>query len=501
MDSHARLITSELGFNVPTTLMIRYALWGVLAALAGAAIALVPSPMSALALGALVLLALSVYSPFALFAALLVLSPLRTLIQTEAPLSLPLDIGQILLLLFAGVWGVHRLLHSRRILTFRITALALPLGLFVLWGLMSWLWAWSLTAAITEGIKWVTILLVAVFVYYHAGSGRWRLFVAALVIAATANAIVGIYIFFGGSGADHLLIGGRFFRAFGTFGQPNPFGGFMGIIFPLSLAVAVDYGHLWYKHRQAQHAAVCAAALACAGLIAAALVMSWSRGAWLSVIGAVFVMGILLPRRLIHSFFLFVALSALGLIIWTSGVLPASIAQRISSSTEEFFAFEDMRGVNITTENYAVVERLAHWQAALNMAQAHPFGVGIGNFNAAYAPHRLLNWPQPLGHAHNYYLNVLAETGIIGLAAYLVFQGSTLLFAARGRAHPSASVRYLAVALVGSWVYVSLHSVLDNLYVNNVFIHVGVLLGLTFWVYQQSTLTTATEYHGNRATI
>lgn len=501
MDSHARLITSELGSNASNTSTVRWALWAMLAALAGAVVALVPSSMSALTLGTLVLLALSAYSPFALFAALLVLSPLRTLIQTEAPFSFPLDIGQVLLLLFAGIWSVHRLLHHRRVLTFRITALALPLGLFVLWGLTSWLWAWSLTTAITEGIKWVTILLVAVFVHYHAESGRWRVFVAVLVIAATANAVIGIYIFFGGSGADHLLIGGRFFRAFGTFGQPNPFGGFMGIIFPLSLAMAVDYGHLWYKHRQGQQAAACAAALACAGLIAAALIMSWSRGAWLSVIGALFVMGILLPRRLIHSIFLFVALSALGLIIWTSGVLPASITERISSSTEEFFAFEDMRGVDITTENYAVVERLAHWQAALNMAQAHPLGVGIGGFNAAYAPHRLLNWPQPLGHAHNYYLNVLAETGIIGLAAYLVFQGSALLFAAQGRAHPSASVRYLAVALVGSWVYISLHSMLDNLYVNNVFIHVGVLLGLTFWVYQQSTLTTATEYHGNRATI
>jgi O-antigen ligase len=133
------------------------------------------------------------------------------------------------------------------------------------------------------------------------------------------------------------------------------------------------------------------------------------------------------------------------------------------------------------------------------MAQAHPLGVGLGGFNAAYEDYRLLNWPQALGHAHNYYLNVLAETGIIGLALYLVFQGTALWLAFKGRSHVSPSVKSLSVALVGAWIYLAFHSLLDNLYVNNVFLHVGVLLGLTFWVHQQSVLTTTTEYHGNRA--
>lgn len=501
MDSLAPLSTSERGSSARPHLNAHLLSWGALALLAGLALALVPAAVSAALLGVLALAALAIYSPFALFAAVLVLSPLRTLIQTEASLQLPLDIGQLLLLGFAGWWSLQRLLTNQRMLTVRWTMLALPLGAFVMWGMVSWLWAWSLSAAITESIKWLTVLIVALFVLYHAGGGRWRWLIAALVVAATANALVGIYIFFGGSGADHLLINDRFFRAFGTFGQPNPFGGFMGISFPLSLALTVDYAHLWLKHKQARFAGLSALAAVCALLIAAALVMSWSRGAWLSVIGAVFVMVVMLPHRFIHSALLLAVLSAGGLFIWTSGLLPASIAQRISSSTEEFFAFDDMRGVDITTENYAVVERLAHWQAALNMAQAHPFGVGLGSFNAAYAEHRLLNWPQALGHAHNYYLNVLAETGIIGLAAYAAFQGSALYFAARGRIHPSLSVRYLAIALLGSWVYVALHSLLDNLYVNNVFIHVGVLLGLTFWVYRQSALTTTTEYHGNGATV
>ena len=36
-------------------------------------------------------------------------------------------------------------------------------------------------------------------------------------------------------------------------------------------------------------------------------------------------------------------------------------------------------------------------------------------------------WADPLGHAHNYYLNVAAETGLLGLAAYCLMVLSWLV--------------------------------------------------------------------------
>ena len=54
------------------------------------------------------------------------------------------------------------------------------------------------------------------------------------------------------------------------------------------------------------------------------------------------------------------------------------------------------------------------------MAETQPWlGVGFGNYAAAYPDFRLLLWENALGHAHNYYLNVAAEIGAIGLLAYL----------------------------------------------------------------------------------
>jgi O-antigen ligase len=56
------------------------------------------------------------------------------------------------------------------------------------------------------------------------------------------------------------------------------------------------------------------------------------------------------------------------------------------------------------------------------MARQRPaLGVGFGNYEAAYPQYRLMSWPFALGHAHNYYLNLLSETGVAGLAAYLLF--------------------------------------------------------------------------------
>ncbi len=69
---------------------------------------------------------------------------------------------------------------------------------------------------------------------------------------------------------------------------------------------------------------------------------------------------------------------------------------------------------------FSVIERLTHWQAAVRMAETQPWlGVGFGNYAAAYPDFRLLLWENALGHAHNYYLNVAAEIGAIGLLAYL----------------------------------------------------------------------------------
>lgn len=428
------------------------------------------------------------FSPLAGLSLLLVVSPLRTLVATESPLQLPLDPGQLAFLLLVAVLLLHRIVRKEPLLRVRWTPLYIPLLLFIAASGLTVFSAHSLNFWLTEWLKWGLMIFFVYLLLEDADSMRWQWVLFFLVSAGLANALIGLYIFVGGSGADHLLINERFFRAFGTFGQPNPFGGFMGLLLPLSLSATLGYGLRWRRQRRRHEhfVPVMFFALASAVLLAA-LVASWSRGAWLSFVAASGVMVFALPRKLWQSVTLSLVGIAAVLGVWFSGALPQSIVTRIASSTEEFLVFQDVRGVDITTANYAVVERLAHWQAAQNMAQAHPWlGVGFGNYEVAYEPYRLFNWEFALGHAHNYYLNILAEAGIVGLLAYLGLWLVVFIMSWRTRNHPDPLARLVTVGLLGSWTYLTFHSFLDNLYVNNLFMHLGAMLGILAVLHRQT---------------
>lgn len=219
-----------------------------------------------------------------------------------------------------------------------------------------------------------------------------------------------------------------------------------------------------------------------------ALVLSFSRGAWLGAGAAGLAMLVFWPRRR----WLGLGLGAGGLVVilglYNFGLLPSFIASRFAD-VGDFIQVYDVRGVHINDSNFSIVERLAHWQAAINMADANPlFGVGLGNYEAAYEDYRLINWQYALGHAHMIYLNVLAETGAVGLAAYLILWGSIFAITLRVIAYNDPSDfqnpkrlslnRAIAIGLLGSWVHLSTHQLLDNLYVGNIPFIIGALFGV-----------------------
>ncbi len=463
------------------------------AVVAGLLAATQPPAVAAVLLGTAALALLAAVTPLAALVAMLALAPLRTLISTEASFPLPLDIGQLTLAVFIFAWGIHQLTREQRSFRLAWSPVYAPILLFTVAGGISAFAAISLGAWLTDWLKWVQMLILAALTLTLAGDRRWEWLLSGLTAAAVANGLIGIYEFFGGSGALVLLVNGRYFRAFGTFGQPNPFGGFMGLIAPLAVMALLGYAaNIWSRWRAHQRNAAAQwlpllfYAFASA-VIVIALLLSWSRGSWLGFGASVLVMAFALPRQVGRSLALMGTVVLVVAALWLTGRLPASIIARVSSATEELFAFSDVRGVDITGENYAVFERLAHWQAAVNMATAHPwFGVGLGNYEIAYPDYRLINWKFPLGHAHNYYLNVLAEAGIIGLIAYTVTWVCVFILTWRVRRHPDRLSRLVAIGLLGTWTYLSVHSLTDDLYVNNLFLHLGVMMGLLAVLYHQT---------------
>jgi O-antigen ligase len=216
----------------------------------------------------------------------------------------------------------------------------------------------------------------------------------------------------------------------------------------------------------------------CAAALVAGLVFSWSRGAWLGFGAALGIMVLFFPQRRWIGLLLVLVGGGLFLMGNQFGLIPASISSRVTGFQEDL-TFGDVRGVDINDANYAVLERLAHWQAALEMAKDNIWtGVGFGNYEPAYGDYALVNWPYRLGHAHNYYLNILAEAGLPGLIAYLFLWGA--IFWQTGRVIKGLDWprRGIALGLLAVWVTLSTHHLVDKLYVNNLYIFLGAMMGL-----------------------
>lgn len=460
--------------------------WGALALGAGVGAAALPVEVS---LGLLALAGLAVaivIEPALGMVVMLCVAPLKVLVTTEVPLALPGDIGQWSLALALGAWALWRASRaaSRPLPRTRVAAaLLLILGGFV----PSLFAAQSALIWLSEAAKWIAMLALVLVVLDLGERGRWTWLASGVVLAAALQAIIGLYEYQGGSGAPHLWIAGYTrFRAFGTFGQPNPFSAFMGLTLPLALGLGWGFARCaWGRWRagdcrEALPAAAAAAAYAGGALlIAGGLLTSWGRGAWLGAAAALGAMVVFAPRQRWHGAALLAAALTLAAGLWLSGLVPPGIAARASSVVADFTGFGDMRGVFITNENFSMVERLAHWQAALNMASAHPWvGVGLGHYEAAYPAFALARWPHALGHAHNDYLNLLAETGIIGLVTALTGWTLIVTWTVQALRVRAPVMNGLVLGLLGSWIHFAVHSAVDKLTVNNLFLHIGVMLGL-----------------------
>lgn len=423
----------------------------------------------------------------------LVIAPLRAITEIRAPGLVPGDMVLIAVALIAAGWGMTRIISKRPLLKLYFSPALLGVLIFTGAVALSLFGAFSPTLWLSDALKWVFVIALILLIQ---NIRRWEWVAYALALAGVANALLGVYVYFGGSGVTHFAINQKNFRAFGTFEQPNPFGGFMGVLTPFLGALAVGgLVRVWQIWRAQGRFALIPFLQAgffgsSAALTAAALIFSWSRGAWLALGVALMVTAVTLPRKLRYGLLILGLAGAAGGLLWASGRLPASITERVASSFTDLLSANDVRGVDVTPENYAAIERFAHWQAAIEMARLSPWvGVGLGNYEAAYPTVRLLAWEYPLGHAHNYYLNVLGETGIIGLISYLGMWALIILTTWRARRHPSPLSSAAAAGLLGTWAYIAVHSLTDQLYVNSVFLHVGVLIGLASLLERQLSHT------------
>jgi O-antigen ligase len=447
------------------------------AAVLSAAIGALPLPAAAgLAVG-IPLLVLTVAVPRVAILLLLLSVPFQS--WTKVSLG-PYDVTatDALVGILMSTWVLRCIVDRRIPLSFGATIVAACV--LAAAELLSALTATSFPSAAKEIIKIAELIAVALFAVENLrGEDDLRFVVWSLLGAGLCEALVGLFQFVTGRGPASFAIG-PFIRAYGDFDQPNAFAGYLAIILPFGAMFAIFSG---------RHKGIAALAT---GVLGLALLASMSRGAWLGVMCGFGVMALVWSPRARR------ALPIAGLLLLALfpaarlGLLPRSIADRISVILENYWLF-DARTAYVDPGNWSIVERMANWQAAWSMAMDHPLvGIGPGNYSFVYPDYYIGMWAEILPHAHNLYLNMFAEAGILGLVAFLAFtitpfvvltkglrlSGATSWAATRMSAPSLLLRRAFLVAVLGSATTFAIHNTFDNMLIHGIGVQFGLILGL-----------------------
>ena len=292
-----------------------------------------------------------------------------------------------------------------------------PLGLYALFVLAAVAGSYEPRASLVAARHLLSLAtLPLAFVLLRGGEGRVRRLVDAVVAMGALLAAYGLgQLLFG--------FGGLYQRIRGPFSHWMTFAGVLVICL---LLVAARLAHRPAGPGRAwRYLAL--------GLMAAALVMSLTRSAWVALLLALVVLAALRAPRYLA------VVPAAGLLLVL--LAPVPVVARMSSVF-------DLRAV----PNY---DRLCMAEAGLLMISEKPlFGIGPEMVRRRYPIYHHPSAPRrSTPHLHNTFLQIGAENGLPALAAYLWLVGGAAIlafrrFRAEGGWHGGRADLYVGVVLV-----------------------------------------------------
>jgi len=228
-------------------------------------------------------------------------------------------------------------------------------------------------------------------------------------------------------------------RASGPFINPDHFANYLGLIFPLALACALFRTSLISKHLEK---ALRVFGIFTAFILFTGILLSLSRSGWIAPLLGVSILLWFSPWRVeekmpssLRSRGLPVARVSLIILCF---LLAVSLFILGPGGREQV----DIRLGETVTQDAGLWGRSTVWKDSLGMVRDFPlFGVGLGSWPELFPRYRRAPWsPGFYREAHNDYLELLAETGIIGIGvlAWFFFQGVRQLLQGLKRSSPNA---------------------------------------------------------------
>jgi putative inorganic carbon (HCO3(-)) transporter len=281
--------------------------------------------------------------------------------------------------------------------------------------------------ALEHWIRWLsTVLLFLIIVDHVRDEGERGKFLGALMLSALLPVLLAIYQFAAGEGNQATE---GFNRVFGSFVHPSPFGVYLLTLLPTAAVLCGHSKRGWAKlglFFLAVAMALCA-------------VLTFTRIVWLGAVVIALVLGSAKTRA---------TLVVLPLLVFAAVQLTPVLQDRFQGATET------------TGYESTGAWRIRHWddQLAQTSLSTLPLGAGLG------AVEYVLGQP-----AHNDYLRIWVELGLVGSAAYLWLLGSLVRGAVRNlRGAQSSLHRYLILAFLSMFVGRMVMSLTDNLLIQPV---------------------------------
>ncbi|MGH2559820.1 MAG: O-antigen ligase family protein [Thermomicrobiales bacterium] len=302
---------------------------------------------------------------------------------------------------------------------------------------------------------------IALVVYLMATSATRDSRYPAVVVGASAIAVIGASAI--GLGQVITSAGPPSFesrgltRAYGAFGEPNPFAGYLEMTVPLFGALVV-FGsrerYLASPGRLGRCSWWLAAVAVCLGGVA--LAFTQSRGGLVGLSAGVLVI-LVLQGRWLRWMAIGGTVLAVALLVVTP--LGSQLANGVIGSPGP---------QQVTPANFAVYERLAHWKTGVAMVREHPItGIGAGNFSDRYREFaQVWRFRISRGHAHNTYIHMAAQSGLLGLLCYAGLLGTVAWRLTRSYRHcRNPGHRALIAGACGVTAAVVVHGFFDYLHV------------------------------------
>lgn len=199
------------------------------------------------------------------------------------------------------------------------------------------------------------------------------------------------------------------------------------------------------------------------------LFYSYTRAAWLSVVGA-FMVYLLFVFKIKFKYLMYVAVVLGSFLIINFTELSYMVQKNDAEHTTEDFGerLESMSNVSSDASN---LERLNRWSSALSMFEERPiFGWGPGVYSFQYAPFQQSSNLTVIstnfgtgGNAHSEFLGPLAEQGVLGslsmiLLVIMIFYTASKLYL---ELEDKAVKRILMMVMLGLVTYFT-HGILNN---------------------------------------